>query len=81
MGLAKQIAFVDAAMQSTPSVQVHGAICFVDAQLPWLGTLRFGGFPIVSPKGLAKRLRELVPLGADELAPHAPELAGRFPFA
>jgi hypothetical protein len=81
-GLRKQVALVDAAMKSIdPAVPVHGAICFVDAQLPLLGTIRFGGFRMLHPRGLVRHIGRSGPLPASELATVAGELAARFPAA
>lgn len=38
------------------SAPVHAVLCFVDADLPLLGTLRFRDVLLLSPKALAKRL-------------------------
>lgn len=81
-GLAKQVDLVEAAVDEVaPGVPVHGAICFVEAELPWFGTVVYGGFPMLHPKGLAKRLNKPGPVDQDQLAGLARELALRFPSA
>src|SRR4051794_11671365 len=51
-GLARQVELVKAAI--APEVPVHGALCFVDADLPVVFKLTFHGFPILYPRQLAK---------------------------
>lgn len=81
-GLAGQVRAVqDALRGESAPVQVHGALCFVDADLPLVGTLSIQGFPLLYPKALAKRLRasgSLSERGVDELGAR---LAGYFPAA
>jgi hypothetical protein len=56
-GLEWQTEQASAAVRiSDPEMPVHGALCFVDADLPLLRTLRFRGYPLLYPKGLAKRI-------------------------
>jgi hypothetical protein len=56
-GLAGQVAVVRAALHDVaPEAPLHGALCLVDAELPPLGTLTFGGHPILRPRALAKRI-------------------------
>jgi hypothetical protein len=45
-------------------VPVHGAVCFSRANLPLLRTAKLDGFPLLSPKGLAKRLAASAALDA-----------------
>ena len=78
-GLRKQVGLVEAAVD--PTIPVHGAICFVDAQLPLLGTITFGGFPMLNPRALARRIGRQGPLASSELPRIADELAARFPPA
>ena len=39
-----------------PGVPVYGALCFVDGELPMLGTLTFNSYSLLYPKALAKRI-------------------------
>ena len=39
-----------------PGVPVYGALCFVDGELPMLGTLTFNSYSLLHPKALAKRI-------------------------
>lgn len=81
-GLAKQVELVRAvAAENAPEVPVHGALCFVDADLPLFGTLRFRGFPLVYPKALAKQINRPGPVAAEQLNAVAAELAAQFPPA
>jgi hypothetical protein len=81
-GLARQVALVQGAVRDLGGeVPVHGALCFVDAELPLLRQLTFKGFPLLYPKTLAKRINNtavVVHGRADDLAP---ELARQFPPA
>lgn len=81
-GLAKQVTLVEAAvLEIAPDVPVHGALCFVDADLPMLGRLSFKGFPLLYPKSLAKRINAAGPLDRERVHAVATELAIRFPVA
>jgi hypothetical protein len=81
-GLAKQVALVEAVvLKIAPGVPVHGALCFVDADLPMLGKLSFKGFPLLYPKALAKRINAAGPLDRERVAAVATQLAIRFPAA
>jgi Nuclease-related domain len=81
-GLAKQVALVEAAMpEVAPGVQVRGALCFVDADLPMLGKLSFNGYPLLYPRPLAKRINGDGPLAGKRVRGVAAELARRFPAA
>ncbi len=53
-GLARQVAAVASAVD--PGVPVRGAFCMVDAELPLLRTLTFGGYPLLGRRKLAKTL-------------------------
>jgi hypothetical protein len=56
-GLDAQVQCVRAAAgEVAPGVRVHGALCFVDSDLPLLRTLRIGGHQLLYPKALARRL-------------------------
>jgi len=81
-GLAKQVALVKAVMvELAPSVPVHGALCFVESELPTFGTLTFNGFPLLYPKRLAKRINASGPLGAERVRAVTTQLALSFPVA
>jgi hypothetical protein len=81
-GLAKQVALVRAALaEIAPDVPIRGALCFVDSELPMLGTLRFKGYPILRAKPLAKQINAAGPLSADEARTLLVALAARFPSA
>ena len=62
-------------------VLVHGALCFVDADLPLLGALAFNGYPLLYPKRLARRINGAGPLRDDQLRAVASALARRLPPA
>jgi hypothetical protein len=64
-----------------PAVDVHGALCFIDADLPLFSTLEFGGFPLLHPRRLAKRINADGALGPREIAAVAGDLAACFPAA
>ncbi len=81
-GLAKQTELARAAMADiAPGVPVHGALCFIDGELPMLGTLTFNGYPLLYPKALAKRINASGQLTAHDVQAIARELAARFPSA
>ena len=81
-GLAKQFELVVAAMRGiAPDVPVHGALCFVDADLPVLGKLTMNGLYVVSPKRLVKRLSASGPVVATGARVLAGDLSRRFPPA
>jgi len=81
-GLAKQVALVKAVMvEVAPEVPVHGALCFVDADLPMVTKLTFGGYPLLYAKPLAKRINAPGPLAENRARAVAAELAQRFPSA
>lgn len=78
-GLTGQVELVaHAVAEITPGVSVHGALCFVDADLPLLGTLTFRDLPLLYPRALAKRLNAAGPVTAEQRAALAPGLADRF---
>ena len=64
-----------------PDVPMHGALCFVDSELPAFGKLTFKDFPLLYPKRLAKRINAGGPLTAEQVRALATELALRFPSA
>jgi hypothetical protein len=56
-GLAKQVAAVQAVAHAVRAdVDVRGAFCFVDGELPLLSTLSIDGFPLLHRRSLPKRL-------------------------
>lgn len=81
-GLARQVELVTAAMaEIAPEVPIHGALCFVDADLPLVFKLTFKGFPILYPRQLAKRINGTGPVTAEGVRAAAEALARRFPSA
>lgn len=81
-GVAKQVALVEAVVQEAGSdAPARGALCFVDADLPMIGGRSFGGYPLLYPKGLARRINRDGPLAAERVWDVAAELARRFPPA
>ena len=81
-GLAWQTELVTRALaDSAPDVPVHGALCFVDADLPLLRKLTFRGYPLLYPKTLAKRLNAPGDLSPARAQAVADALAAAFPRA
>jgi hypothetical protein len=81
-GLAKQVDRVKAIVEQVlPGTAVHGAFCFVDGDLPLLGTQRINGFPLLGRRTLVKRLNAQGPLTRDAIAALAAELLEAFPAA
>lgn len=81
-GLAKQVEAVAAVMRDCGGeVPVTGVLCFVDADLPWLGTMRFDDFLLLTPARLAKRLNARGSLIESDVVSVAAALAQRFPAA
>ncbi len=81
-GLAKQVALVATAMGTIiPDVPIHGALCFVDADLPMLGTLTINDYPLLHPKALAKRLNQGGFLSIEQRQHIVSQLAATFPSA
>jgi hypothetical protein len=81
-GLAKQVKAVRACVNEyRDDVPVHGAMCFIDGDLPILRTPAFQGWPLLHPKALAKRLNATGPLDGASLRDLASTLAQRFPPA
>ncbi len=56
---------------------MQGAFCFVEGELPLLGTPEIRGFPLLHRRLLAKRLNAAGPLAADTVAALADALAAR----
>lgn len=63
--LGKQVTLVKGATNDL-EVPVHGALCFVDTDLPLLRKLTLNGYPICHPRPLAKRLNAPGPLSGRE---------------
>jgi hypothetical protein len=81
-GLAKQVDRVQAVVnQLVPDAPVQGAFCFVDGDLPLLGTLRINGFPLLQRRSLVKRLNAGGPLTIDAIAALTEALIPAFPPA
>lgn len=78
-GLAKQVALVETVVaELAPDTPVHGALCFVEADLPLVGSLSFNGYPLLYPKRLAKRINRDGPLEPSRVRSLARDLAARF---
>jgi hypothetical protein len=60
---------------------VRGAFCFVDGDLPVVGTPEIRGFPLLHRRALAKRLDASGPLSPSAIADLAAALAARLPSA
>lgn len=77
-GLANQVALVQDTIADNT---VHGALCFIDAELPMLGKLTFNGYPLLYAKALAKRINAPGPIATADIPTIARQLAGAFPAA
>jgi hypothetical protein len=78
--LAKQVELVQpvvTAMQ--PEVQVRGAFCFVEGDLPLLGTPSINGFALLHRRSLAKKLNAGGALTVEGIAALTEALARAFP--
>ena len=80
-GLALQVAAVRSVMGERADIPVHGAFCFVDADLPTIGTLTFRGYPLLSPRRLAGRIKTRERGDAELLQAVAMHLSIGFPAA
>jgi len=81
-GLAKQVDLVTAAVADIGlAVPVHGCLCFVDTELPLLGTPSISGVRIFGRRGLARQLNAAGGLAPDAAAALATGLAERFEAA
>lgn len=81
-GLHRQVRDLGAVLaQIDPNVEVHGALCFTDADLPLMRTLTIAGYPLLRPKPLAKRLNQPGPLMRERAELLASQLAERLPVA
>jgi len=75
-GLAGQVEMVQEIIPGTP---VRGALCFVDADLPLVGTLEIDGFVLAYPRRLAKRINRPGPLDDAQVRSVADLLTARLP--
>jgi hypothetical protein len=64
-----------------PDVPVRGAFCFVEGDLPLLGTPSVNGILLLHRRSLVKRLNADGPLTVDDITTVTAALAGRFPPA
>lgn len=80
-GLTKQVALVQDAIAASTPHPVHGALCFIEAELPMLRTLTFNGYPLLYAKALAKRINAPGPIATADIHDVASTLASRFPAA
>lgn len=81
-GVEKQVGLVERAVRAIgPETPVRGALCFVDADLPVLGTLSLDGISLLHPKRLAKRINAKPTLSTQQVRKVATELTERFPAA
>lgn len=79
-GLAGQVEVVRAVVEEVGGgVSIHGALCFVDADLPTFGTSTFNGFFLAYPKRLAARINARGPVANRQVAQIAELIAARFP--
>jgi hypothetical protein len=62
---------------SPTAAGVHGAFCFVEGELPLIGTPEIRGFPLLHRKLLARRLDAKGPLTPQAVAATADALAAR----
>jgi hypothetical protein len=80
--LGRQVQRVNEAITTfAPNVPVYGAFAFIDSDLPLLTRLVYGGYPLLYPKQLAKRLSERGPVPLDRIPGIAEHLATHFPSA
>jgi hypothetical protein len=80
--LRRQVDVVKAALaEAAPGVPVNGAISFVGDGLPAFGNLSFDGYPIRSPRRLAKLLNQPGELTEPMIRALAIELTKLFPSA
>jgi hypothetical protein len=77
-GLAKQVeAVAGLVAEIAPGTAVHGVFCFVEGELPLIGTPEIRGFPLLHRRALAKRLNASGPLAPDAITALADALATR----
>lgn len=63
------------------SIDVHGILCFISADLPLIGTLRMRSHRILYRRGVVKRLKAQGPLDQATIGYLAQRLAAAFPPA
>lgn len=82
-GLERQIAAVRTVLEANgrSDVRIRGALCFREADLPWLRTQEMRGHLLLYVKPLAKRLSTQGPLDAAEIEQTARQLAAALPPA
>lgn len=80
-GLDRQVAAVRAAIDSRDDIPVQGVLCFTNADLPLLGTLKIRDHLLLYRKSLAKRLNADGPLSSEEIDELARRLAVALPPA
>jgi hypothetical protein len=79
-GLARQVSAVTAALSaSAGGPPVHGCFCFVDSELPLIGTLSINGFLVLGRRSLAKRLNANGPLDTSAISLIVETLTSAFP--
>jgi hypothetical protein len=66
-GLTGQVELVKSVVAPVCQAPVHGALCFVDGELPLVRTPVMAGFPLLHRRSLAKRVNADGPLGVDEI--------------
>lgn len=79
--LVKSVVAASVVATTRPDVPVHGALCFVDADIPVLGRTTMRGFEMLYPRRLAKRLNAIGALRDDHVRSIAGALAQHFPVA
>lgn len=82
-GLDRQIAVVRATLDGAgrQHIPIHGALCFTQADLPWLRTQTFRGHLLIYRKALAKRLNADGSLTPADIDAVARQLAAALPRA
>lgn len=81
-GLHRQVRDMrDLLAQIDPNIEVHGALCFTEANLPLMRTLTIAGYPLLHPKALAKRLNQPGALVQERIELLTIQLAARLPRA
>jgi len=79
-GLAGQVEVIRAGVDGVAGdVPMDGALCFVDADLSMLGTMKFGGLVLAYPKRLAARIKGRGPVTDPGVRVIARHLAERLP--
>jgi hypothetical protein len=78
-GLQRQVDVVRPVVQAVSDITpVHGALCFVDADLPLVFKLSFNGFPLLYPRQLARRISARGPVPVELVRKLAKELLVQF---